>query len=63
MPEPLKVGVVGYGSIFPLHALGYERTDNADIVALCDTDADKLLARKREVEAWPDAPAEIIDWL
>ena len=56
MPEPLNVGVVGCGIIFPLNALGYQRTDRARIVALCDTNPAKLSQRKQELEALPGAP-------
>ncbi len=51
MNEPLKVGVVGCGIIYPLNAIGYARTKKAEIAALCDTDADKAAERKAELEA------------
>lgn len=45
MTEPLRVGIVGCGVIYPLHLEGYRRTHDARIVALCDAD-DELLARR-----------------
>jgi len=41
----LKVGIVGAGSIADLHAIGYERDDRADIVAVCDTNEDRAVQR------------------
>jgi len=49
MDAPLRVGIVGCGIIFPLNAVGYQRTNKAKIVALCDTDPDKLTQRKAEL--------------
>ena len=59
MPEPLvptdrptRVGIVGLGQIYALNITAYRNFPEAEIVALCDRDADKLAARGAE---WPGA--------
>ncbi len=41
----LKVGIVGAGSIADLHALGYEKDDRAEIIAVCDRQEDRAIQR------------------
>ena len=41
----LRVGIVGAGNIAELHALGYEKEDRAEIVAICDPDEDAAKVR------------------
>lgn len=41
----LKVGIVGAGSIAELHALGYQKDDRAEIVAICDPNEDLAIRR------------------
>jgi predicted dehydrogenase len=44
-----RVGVVGLGRIFDLTVRGYENNDDAQIVALCDRDPDRLGARGEQL--------------
>lgn len=46
--SPLKVGVVGTGMISQFHFRGWEAAEGAEVVAVCDTDADKAAARAAE---------------
>jgi|AP45_3_1055517.scaffolds.fasta_scaffold11558_2 predicted dehydrogenase len=41
----LRVGIVGAGNIAELHALGYEKENRAEIVAICDPDEDAAIRR------------------
>ena len=41
----LRVGIVGAGNVADLHALGYERDERAEIVAICDPDEDAAIRR------------------
>ena len=45
MAQKLRVGIAGAGSIADLHALGYQRDDRAEIVAVCDPDEDAAIRR------------------
>lgn len=40
-PEPLKVGVIGVGYLGRFHALIYSRLAQADLVGVCDTQAER----------------------
>ena len=50
--RPLRVGILGLGRVYDLTITGYRDNDDAEIVALCDTDATKVAARGAE---WHDA--------
>jgi len=47
--KPLGVGFIGCGRIFDLHVLGYQKTDKAKIVALCDSRRVRAKKRAREL--------------
>ena len=47
----LRVGIVGAGSIAELHALGYQKDDRAEIVAICDPDEDLAIGRSLDWRA------------
>lgn len=47
MTAPLRVGVVGTGGIARSHVLGYQAA-GAEVVALCDVNADTLSARQHD---------------
>ncbi|HNW27084.1 MAG TPA: Gfo/Idh/MocA family oxidoreductase [Spirochaetota bacterium] len=49
--EKIQVGIVGLGRIADLHAPGYAGSRHARIYAVCDTDADLALKRKKEWKA------------
>lgn len=46
MSKKLRVGIVGAGRIFDLHALGYLGNDDTEIVSICDLDESWLAKRK-----------------
>lgn len=50
--RPVRVGIVGLGRIYDLTILGYRGNPDAEVVALCDLDDDRLADRGGE---WPDA--------
>jgi predicted dehydrogenase len=50
--RPARVGVVGLGRIFDLTVRGYRDNEDAQIVALCDRDPERLAARCEQI---PDA--------
>lgn len=43
--EKLKVGIIGCGNIFPMHAKSIEMTNMADVVAVCDIIEEKAKRR------------------
>src|SRR4029079_12417569 len=49
---PTRVGVLGLGQIYSLNITACRDFPEAEIVALCDRDPDKLARRGEE---WPDA--------
>ncbi len=49
--EKIQVGIVGLGRIADLHAPGYAGNKHARIYAVCDTDVDLALKRKKEWKA------------
>ncbi len=50
--RPVRVGILGLGRVYDLTITGYRDNEDAQIVALCDTDAGKLDERGQE---WPEA--------
>lgn len=46
-----KVGIVGCGNIFPMHAVSVSRLDNAELVAVCDIKGDRVKAKAEEFNA------------
>jgi predicted dehydrogenase len=50
--RPVRIGIVGLGRVYDLTVLGYRDNPDADVVALCDTDEDRLAARGAD---WPSA--------
>lgn len=52
MARKFKVGIVGLGRICDLHLRGYRGNPDAEIVALCDSDPQRLAMRRTEL---PDA--------
>jgi len=50
--RPVRVGILGLGRVYDLTNTGYVGNEDAEIVALCDTDAAKLDDRGAD---WPDA--------
>ncbi len=42
MADKLKVGIIGIGAIGAIHADAYRATGEADLVAICDVNADRL---------------------
>jgi len=46
--KELRVGIIGCGSIFPMHAQSVARIKGAKIVALCDINKNRLLRRAKE---------------
>jgi predicted dehydrogenase len=50
--RPVRVGILGLGRVYDLTITGYRGNDDAGIVALFDTDAEKLAQRGPE---WPAA--------
>src|SRR6188472_2627011 len=49
--RPARVGVVGLGRIYDLHARGYRGNEDVEIVALCDPDPARLAERGAEFPA------------
>lgn len=43
-----KVGIVGCGSIFPMHAVSVEMLENAELVAVCDNKEDRAKDKAEE---------------
>ncbi len=43
-----KVGIIGCGNIFPMHAVSVKRLDETEIVAVCDIKEDKADKRAKE---------------
>jgi predicted dehydrogenase len=50
--RPVRVGILGLGRVYDLTITGYRDNDDAEVVALCDTDPGKLEGRGPE---WRDA--------
>lgn len=50
MPKKLRVGIVGVG-IGRDHARGYNASEDAELVAVCDADAERLAVRAKEFGA------------
>ncbi len=50
--RPVRTAIVGLGRIYDLTILGYRDNPDAEVVALCDPDADRLARRASD---WPDA--------
>ncbi|HVU74208.1 MAG TPA: Gfo/Idh/MocA family oxidoreductase [Mycobacteriales bacterium] len=50
--RPVRVGVLGVGQVFELTSRAYDDCPDAELVALCDTDPERLAERGRR---WPDA--------
>jgi len=50
--RPARVGIVGLGKVYDLTIRGYVDNSDAEIVALCDSDADRLAERGTQ---WPSA--------
>lgn len=50
--RPARVGMLGLGRVYDLTVTGYRDNDDAEVVALCDTDASKLSLREAD---WPEA--------
>lgn len=48
----MRVGIVGLGRIFDLHALGHVDNPDSEVVALCDLSEERRTQRRAE---WPDA--------
>jgi predicted dehydrogenase len=62
MSDPLRAAVVGCGGAGENHAAGYERTDRAELVAVCDLDAElsRALATEHGVPAY-DSLDDLLD--
>ncbi len=43
-----RVGIVGCGTIFPMHAVSVNQIDNAELVAVCDNKKERAKARGEE---------------
>ena len=54
--RPARVGIIGLGQVYELTVLGYRNNPDAEIVALCDRDAERLAARGAE---WPAAARHV----
>ncbi len=52
LSRPARTAIVGLGRIYDLAILGYRDNPEAEVVALCDPDADRLGRRSLD---WPDA--------
>lgn len=46
--KKFKVGIVGCGNIFPMHAISVDSLENAEIVAVCDIKEDRAKAKANE---------------
>jgi predicted dehydrogenase len=48
---PLRMGLIGLGSINAVHVMGYQAcSDDAQIVAVCDTREDVVMAKARQLD-------------
>ncbi len=58
-----RVGIVGCGNIFPMHAYSLEKIDNVELVAVCDVKEDRAdrWASKFEVDAFYDYEKMILE--
>jgi predicted dehydrogenase len=52
LDRPVRVGILGLGRVYDLTITGYHGNDDAEVVALCDTDPAKVAERGQE---WPGA--------
>ncbi|MDY0210951.1 MAG: Gfo/Idh/MocA family oxidoreductase [Acholeplasma sp.] len=52
----LRVGIVGCGNIFPMHAISIKKNDQLDLVAICDIKKDRVEkeAKRFETKAYDD---------
>ena len=48
MKQKVKVGIIGLGTIGKVHADAYGHCSDAELMALCDVDADRLAACRGE---------------
>lgn len=46
--DKLKVGIIGCGNIFPMHAKSVEMTECGEIVAVCDVIEERAIQRSKE---------------
>lgn len=49
MKKTFRVGVVGCGNIFPMHAYPVDALDNCELVAVCDIKKDRADAKAKEL--------------
>ena len=49
--KPIGVGIVGCGRISDLHELGYRGSDEANIIAVCDSQKSRAAAKARDWQA------------
>jgi len=49
----LRVGIVGCGNIFPMHAISVKKNDTLELVAVCDIKKDRLEKESKRFDAKP----------
>ena len=61
--QPVRAAVVGCGGAGRNHAAGYRRSSNAELIGVCDLDADRAaeLAADHDVPAYDDLSALLAD--